>query len=357
VNERSTPNRRFGPDFVAKHRDKYGKRPPEQRQLTYDISVEDEHASWRQWLDDQLVQLPAKDADAMARRIWLDEHFWTVNFELAVGAGLRAAGLDVAYEQTWDGATPDWTVLSEAGKPLAFVEVHTDNPPPETFGQMRAWHALVQRIKAIPVGVVLQLASTGEPISPPAAGTAKKIAQDLKAQMLTSPGAITFASCGYTFLVVGDSSRGGRQMISPLGPHAAFNPPSSRAGAVTAQPLVRRVEDKARKYRELAETYGVPLIVAVGAHRFTGVTLEYLDDVLTGSPAPKMTFQFNAGDPYIGEQIVNLAPVPPWTWPQDLAGLLWIDNLLPFEFTARPNPTARRQMPRALMSAVRPARP
>ena len=152
---------------------------------------------------------------------------------------------------------------------------------------------------------------------------------------------------------MGDFNHGGRQMISPLGPHAAFDPPSSHAGALTAEHLVPRVEEKVRKYRELAEAYGVPLIVAVGAHRFTGVTLQNLDDVLTGSPAPKMTFQFNAGDPFIGEQTVNWAPVPPWVWPQNLAGLIWIDNQRPFELTARLNPTRHRQIPRALIRALR----
>jgi hypothetical protein len=44
--------------------------------------------------------------------------------------------------------------------PLAFVAVHTDTPAPETFVQMRAWHGLVERIKAVPVPVLLQLAST-----------------------------------------------------------------------------------------------------------------------------------------------------------------------------------------------------
>jgi hypothetical protein len=65
---------------------------------------------------------------------------------------------------------------------------------------------------------------------------------------------------------------------------------------------MERIGDKARKYRELALAYGVPLIVAVEAHRFTGVTLEHMDDVLTGLPAPKLTFQFNADDTHIGSR-------------------------------------------------------
>jgi hypothetical protein len=356
VNEQHMAQRRFGPDFVAERRRKVGKHPPEQRQLTYDIAVNDHCAPWRQWLDDQLALLPARAADAMARRIWLDEHFWPVNFELAAGAGLRGAGLSVAYEQDWDGVTSDWTILSEANKPLAFVEVHTDQPPQGTFSQMRAWHGLVERIKAIPVPVVLQLASKGGPVSPPDAGTAKRIAKDLHTKLLQQPFANMFFSHGYRFLVMGDRRSGGQQMVSPLGMHALFEPPSSRAGPVSAQRLMERVGEKVRNYRRLAEAYEAPLMVAVGAHRFTGVTLQYVDDILTGLPAPKISFQFGPGDPYIGEQAVSTAPVPPWQWPEDLAGLLWIDSQLPFNLTPRPNPAARRQMPSALLLQA-PSRP
>jgi hypothetical protein len=343
ITQGSRPHR-FGPDFVEAHRKRYGKRPPEARQLTYDIAVEDEYAPWRQWLDDQLALLPDQASEALARRVWLDEHFWPVNFELATGAGLRAAGLCAVYEQAWDGLSPDWTVLSDSGRPLTFVEVHTDMPAPDTFGRMRAWHGLVERIKAIPVPVLLQLAST-KPVSPLDARTAKKIAQDLRRELLSGRLANTFWSQGYTFLVMRDPRR---EVVSALGMHACFDPPSSRAGSVTAQRLMEGIEEKVRKYKGLAAQYEVPLIVAVGAHRFTGVTLDHLDDVLTGLPAPKITFQFNAGDPYIGTQAVDLAPIPPWEWPSDLAGLLWIENQLPFDFTARPNPSAQRQMPLAL---------
>lgn len=166
-----------------------------------------------------------------------------MNFELAAGAGLRAAGLNVVYEQAWDGLSPDWTVLSGSGEPLAFVEVHTDMPTPKTFGQMRAWHGLVERIKEIPVPVLLQLAST-TPVSPPDPRTAKKIAQDLRRELLSvRPGSV-FWSQGYTFLVMRDPLG---QVLARLGMHACFDPPSSRAGSVTAQRLVEGIVEKVRK--------------------------------------------------------------------------------------------------------------
>lgn len=337
--------RRFGPDFVEAHRERYGKRPPQDRQLTYEIAVLDTYAPWRQWLDDQLALLPEPTSDALARKVWLDEHFWPVNIELATGAVIRATGLRAEYELAWDGLSPDWTVTSDVGTPLAFVEVHTDMPASETFGHMRAWHGLVERIKEIPVPVLLQLASN-EPVTPPDPRTAKKIAQDLKMDLMSDRMSNTFRSQGYTFLVMHDPRN---QVVSALGMHACFDPPSSRAGSVTAERLMEGIDEKVRKYKRLAAQYRLPLIVAVGAHRFTGVTLEQLDDRLTGLPAPKITFQFNAGDPHIGTQTVNMGPIAPWPWPDALSGLLWVENQLPFRLTSRPNPTARRPIPPELM--------
>jgi hypothetical protein len=141
-------------------------------------------------------------------------------------------------------------------------------------------------------------------------------------------------------------------VIAAQGMHACFDPPSSRAGSVTGQRLMDGIAGKARKYKSLAELHAVPLIVAVGAHRFTGVTLEHLDDALTGLPAPKITFQFNPGDSFIGQQTVSMTPFPPWEWPDGLAGLLWIANQLPFGLTPRPGPAGRRPIPAAQLAPL-----
>jgi hypothetical protein len=339
MKQTSPPARRFGPDFVETQRRRYGNRPAEQRELSYDIAVQDEFAPWRDWLDQQFALLPRPAADALAGKLWLDEHFWTVMIELAAGAGLRAAGLNVAYEREWDGLTPDWTVLSDTGVPLCLVEVHTDSPSRRTYGQLRAWHGLVERIKQIPVSVVLALAPTGGPIPPPDPRTAKKITQDLRLSLMQPWRRPSFTSHGYTFLVQAEP-RGGGTMASPLGPHACFVPPSSIAGIVSARQLADRVEDKTRKYAGLADTFEVPFVVAVGAHRFTGVGLEQLDDLLAGSLTT--TMQFNFGDPWVGEGTVDLGRPERWEMPADLAGVLWVHNRLPFGLAWRPNPAARR---------------
>jgi hypothetical protein len=113
---------------VAAHRARHESGGRERRQLTYDIAVEPEYDPWRLWYDEQLALLPNEIADQLARRLWLDEHFWPVTFELAAGAALRGAGVDILYERKFAGLTPDWTVVTPLGVPLAFIEVHTDQP-------------------------------------------------------------------------------------------------------------------------------------------------------------------------------------------------------------------------------------
>ena len=165
-----------------------------------------------------------------------------MNFELATGAGLRSAGLRAVYEQTRDGLSPDWT-LTPDGDPPGFAEVHTDMSAAETFGLMRAWHGLVEGIKEIPVPVLLRIASSG-PVMPPDARTAKSIAQDLRRGLMSDRLPNTFWSLEYTFLVMQDPRN---QVITALGMHACFDPPSSRAGSVTTQRLMEGTEEKTRK--------------------------------------------------------------------------------------------------------------
>ncbi|WP_327713181.1 hypothetical protein OG912_37075 [Streptomyces sp. NBC_00464] len=61
--------RRFGPQFVAEQRHRYGKRPPENRMLSYDLAVLDEYEPWRIWLDEQLGLLPEAAAETFAANL------------------------------------------------------------------------------------------------------------------------------------------------------------------------------------------------------------------------------------------------------------------------------------------------
>ena len=341
--------RRFGDDFVANWRQRYGRLPAIKRSRTYDIAVEEEFAPWRDWFDVQLAQLPAADADKLAGRLWQEKWFWPVINELATGAALRAAGLRIGYELRWgkDDVTPDWTVLDETGQPQCFVEVCTDQAPDNTSADMRSWHELGQRIGRIPVPVVLTVDGRGVQPARPTSGQAKRIADQLRRRLLEHWLGTSFEILGYRFIVMADR-RTGRQMRSPHGMRAAFIPPSSTPKVVSAAGAAERVEEKVRKYWRLADVYDVPLVVAAGSDNDSNVKLSNFDDLLEGYEG--VTFQFGPGDSVIGQHTSVMGQPQRWTMPSELSGVLWIANEFPFEVAMRPNTDARRSLPAFLAS-------
>lgn len=341
-----TTQQRFGPRFVAEQRDRYGKRPPENRMLSYDQAVLEEYGPWRIWLDGQLGLLPERTANAFAANLWRDQNFWPDVIELAAGAELRRRGFGVEFERRWGNLTPDWTVVGEDGTPVALVEVLTHSPEQGAFAKMKAWHALVERIKQIPVRVVLTVAGdSSRPVAAPDPRTAKKIAQDLRRALLSPLNLTAFRSEGYTFLLQADPRT--RRPMEASGMGTVLVPPSGMAGVVSAQPVAARIEEKVSKYREVAREAGLPLVVAVGAHPFTGLQVQELDDLLKGVPA--MSVQFDFGDSFI-HQPVEIDPhnPPHWTMPPALAGVLWVNNDFPFTTAWRPNPAAAIPAPHGI---------
>src|SRR6185312_15070645 len=123
--------------------------------------------------------------------------------------------------------------------------------------------------------VVLVLKGNGvtAPI-PPDAGTTKKIAAELRKRLLSFALTSKFHAHGYTFVVLADRSG---PVKSANGLYAQFAAPSGVAGTVSAERLARAVDAKVAKYAAVARAHRVPLVVAVGAHRFTGTGLTELD--------------------------------------------------------------------------------
>ncbi|MET7920991.1 hypothetical protein ABZU45_35130 [Streptomyces avermitilis] len=341
-------HRRFGSQFVAEQRHRYGKRPPENRMLSYDLAVLDEYEPWRIWLDEQLDLLPEAAAAAFAANLWRDQNFWPDIIELAAGAALRRRGFSVEFERRWGTLTPDWTVVGAEGAPVALVEVLTHSPQQGTFAKMKAWHALVERLKQIPVPVVLTVAGDRtRPLEAPDARTAKKIAQDLRRALLSPLHQPVFWSQGYTFLLQRDPNTG--QAMRPAGMRTILIPPSNMAGVVSARPVAAGIVKKVSKYRALAQEAGLPLIVAAGAHKFTGLQVQQLDDLLAGTST--LSVQLSFGDTFVHHPVeVNPFNPPRWTMPPELAGVLWVNNDFPFTTIWRPNPNAVTPVPAALAS-------
>ncbi|WP_169454361.1 hypothetical protein [Catelliglobosispora koreensis] len=90
------------------------------------------------------------------------------------------------------------------------------------------------------------------------------------------------SSCGSRFVVLAD--RFGFPLGSARPLHAQLAAPSEIAGPVHASRLTDAVDEKVKKYAGLAGRCQVPLVAAVGAHRFTGVGRHEVDNLLAGEP-------------------------------------------------------------------------
>jgi hypothetical protein len=134
----------------------------------------------------------------------------------------------------------------------------------------------------------------------------------------------------------------GRPAAEPCRRAASASSRRCRAGpGVRAWRVAVGIARKVSKYRALAQEAGLPLIVAAGADKFTGLELRHLDDLFQG--VATVSVQFDFGDSFIHHP-VEIDPLNPprWTMPPELAGLLWVNNDFPFTGTWRPNPSAER---------------
>ncbi|MEU0661079.1 hypothetical protein [Streptomyces lavendulocolor] len=87
--------------------------------------------------------------------------------------------------------------------------------------------------------------------------------------------------------------------------------------------------------------------MAAGAHKFTGLQVQQLDDLLAGTST--LSVPFNFGDTFIHHP-VEVDPLNPqrWAMPPELTGVLWGSNDFPLTTVWRPNPTAATPAPPAL---------
>jgi hypothetical protein len=314
------------------------------RSLIYDIAINDEFACQREWMGEQVALLEDAHARQFASKLWRERDHWSAVYELAAGAAVRRVGLVPAYEERWGKLTPDWTVRTPDGELACLVEVHTDQPPSEVDARIRGWRSFGDRFNTVASPFIFMVADG--PQVPPSAGVGKRIVRQMSQSLMQITRTGRFSSHGYTFVVMTDPA--GRPVQAPNGLRAQLAWPTPTAGRVSAEKLADKVDNKVTRYRHLANELNVPLVVAVGAEPFTGVSLRELDDLMTGTST--IVIQFDPQDLMRGVDggQVNVGRPAHWDMRTELSGVLWLSREFPFDARARPNPAARRPMPAAL---------
>lgn len=269
--------------------------------------------------------------------------------ELATGRALRLAGARCELDRPLrragcSPATPDWTVLDANGAPVMVVDTKTIMPIGE-FDRQHRWAMLAEAVRhtiPYPVAFVVRIRDAAPP--PANENEAAQLAAALYRQLCLHPGQSEFHVGGSTFYLF-DSAYEQRPRLDWSGILTGrFLLPRPCYGPVDETRIAAAIQEKVADY---APHLGdVPLVVALACHPWVGLSTGSLDSLMAGRP--RVLFNQDVSDQLCPEPLP--APVthaPPWTPPPELAAVLWIDNVPPFDGVWWPNPAARYSLPGA----------
>jgi len=229
----------------------------------------------REWLDREVSYQAGANRSRVLKQLRNAESFSAAFAELSALSLLREElDCDVVLEAELDGQTPDLVVRSrENGGDQFIAEVWTRTIPADIVKREQNWLLLSKAVGRIPIPVQLDLhvAGTAE-LRPPGDAERKRIVQDLRRWLGSGarhPRA-RVTSCGLTFEVVGAT----RARASLL--------PISVVRTIDRDRIVDAIEAKVVKYRKVAASRGLPLVVIVSAQARTGLTRDVVEEVLRG---------------------------------------------------------------------------
>ncbi|MDI3417301.1 hypothetical protein [Streptomyces luteolus] len=266
--------------------------------------------------------------------------------ELATGRALRLAGVRCELDRPLPragstSATPDWTGLDTNGAPVIVVDTKTIMPIGE-FDRQHRWAMVAEAVRQTipyPVAFVVRVRDA---VPPPAdEDEAAELAAALHLQLRLHPRQHEFQAGGSTFYLF-DSAYEQQPRLDWSGILTGrFLLPRPCYGLVDETRIAAAVQEKVTDY---APHLGdVPLVVALTCHPWVGLSAGSLHSLVAGGP--RVLFNQDVSDQLCPEPLP--APethAPPWTPPPELAAVVWIDNVPPFDGTWWHNPAARNPL-------------
>jgi hypothetical protein len=245
------------------------------------LALDAARAPLRAWLDDEVSRMAPERLSKVLGQLRGDGTAFSAVAELAAGALLRdVAGLAVTHEPDLDGQTPDFVAHdSTSGQPVLIAEVETRGTNEQVAADQRKWLELNKAVGTIGSPVVL-IAGISQRNGPPTHAEVASIVRHLKGCLppggrpvgwLTSAAGITFQVAHVT-----DS-------------------PKARLLPVSVFPIVDRdhvvngINDKVGKYRSVANSRGLPLLVVLAAGPRSGLNATFVNDVLAGGDTMVVT--------------------------------------------------------------------
>lgn len=263
----------FGEPWLKTQRQRYGNRPRALRSWPYLIATDAEFVEIRQQIETWLMDLPAATAAKMIPTLQSPENFWHTYHELVVGSSLRDLGWEMQYEKLFDQQTPDWFCFKNPAQHPFIVEVFTLNISEAAAAEENKLSDLRRRIGEIKQDVAVRIAyETDSVVATLDSGHNKHIAntidQWLKGANLDSDD--TLCVDGISFQII-DRNKGWATLQ-----YMGF----IRNIRIDWNSLRTKIEEKVYKYKSLAVTNKLPLVIAVASGPGSDYTSFELDGVL-----------------------------------------------------------------------------
>ncbi len=229
----------------------------------------------REELDGWFQMLTTDSQEKFLVNFWNPDAFIQSYNELnAVGLFL-AKGFQAHYEPVIDDLTPDWLIET---KDRSFIlEVFSRLPPADIEARDRQVTDLWDRLLEIKIGANLLLSYEKLRDLPELNPQINKaIARDVRLWLSDEVNLVSgseYATMGLTFTLASFDPR--RARVGLAGP-------TSSAFFVDSQPVKKTLDEKVKKYAELAAMNGLSLVVGIAPSFTSGIDEEELDDILTG---------------------------------------------------------------------------
>lgn len=282
----------FENDWIEQLRDRYEK-PGVTAPPVYRVATQEFWQPIRDEIEKTFGSLSKISQQKLLPKLRNPESFLQTYNELAVGGYFLQFGFRIEYERQFDRLTPDWLV-SKDGEPFFLVECFTRTVSQEVESQQKAISELWQRIREIPVGVGIDI-SYQDQSSPVILNPAltKRIVGRLKNWLIRQEPedgeSINIEGLDFR-IIYHNPKRSSPGLIGPS-PSAAF--------VVNDLPVRTEIENKIRKYEELASALRLPLIIAITPGFETAIEVDDLENILYGEEV----FQFlNDGTARIGRR-------------------------------------------------------
>lgn len=314
----------FSESVVAAINRSHLRSPERQRPGLWHVAHAPRWAARRAWLDDEWDHLTDDERARFQGPLLDHDLFSAAASELALVRALRRQGHPVVADPLMDGLTPDAWIPPTDGRPGVIWEVWTRCIPKDKTGRTREWSALVRAVEAVarPLALTIE-AVAGDPEPVPPKPWAVKAERKRLRDWLLSPS----TRAGSTLDVAGVRLRVFAENPAPTSLRARLLVPIVPTYA-TADLVVEHIEEKVRKYRDLAASRGAALVVVLAAEEHGGLNRDLVESTLEGRNSMTFTFDVFASGPVVSSPPVQIRTnEDPPTFNPALSAVGWIDAL------------------------------